>query len=508
MSSSSSHGFMGLLTTRHFSKLITSRLQHLNKNGVADRKTDLIEAARQWLFWESVFLKQLFDEATFSVSTTRRHQTYETYLITFDESPDAIKFSKPLVDNINIAENKRYSPDEYLHPYDPSQRYQTNSNDVSFIEPYECAELFFLETEVSSDQNGQTDQNDQSVQNDEILNDDHSEQIIDNLTNTKDIQISEHSSSPREEDISVKKYNSSPKSTLTHSISGAGRLTRAMAKELGAASSYECLFIDFLSEEEPKKVSDALQHPGWISIHVRHRDSRDRGGSIWELYRHILGILDDLGWRRRVEGGYEVVRGGLGVEVRVGEEWRGDGGRGCLRYGGGDSSGGRAQVGDGVHDNVWWVEVYDTVVVEYMDRGWVGGVESKGEDVRVTMSISDDLGRRGIVQLYDVDRCWGWKMIWRLRGCGFNELPTAERGVSKVVIVQAEGSPSLGAPTPSPVSPHPLHTSSSSDELIIRMVSFTMVRHQQIEADPSLSLYPPQRLIEKLHWNFYGSKRI
>ncbi|GJW51974.1 hypothetical protein Tco_0093325 [Tanacetum coccineum] len=228
-------------------------------------KTDLIEAARQWLFWESVFLKQLFDEATFSVSTTRRHQTYETYHITFDESPDAIKFSKPLVDNINIAENKRYSPDEYLHPYDPSQRYQTNSNDVSFIEPYECAELFFLETEVSSDQNGQTDQNDQSVQNDEILNDDHSEQIIDNLTNTKDIQISEHSSSPREEDISVKKYNSSPKSTLTHSISGVGMLTRAMAKELGAALAHECLFIDFLSEEEPKKVEFKESPEGFCS---------------------------------------------------------------------------------------------------------------------------------------------------------------------------------------------------------------------------------------------------
>ncbi|GJZ01965.1 hypothetical protein Tco_0519926 [Tanacetum coccineum] len=47
---------------------------------------------------------------------------------------------------------------------------------------------------------------------------------------------------------------------------GAGRLTRAMAKELGAASSYECLFTDFLSEEEPKKVSDALQHPGWVNV--------------------------------------------------------------------------------------------------------------------------------------------------------------------------------------------------------------------------------------------------
>ncbi|GKA73711.1 retrovirus-related pol polyprotein from transposon TNT 1-94 [Tanacetum coccineum] len=31
-------------------------------------------------------------------------------------------------------------------------------------------------------------------------------------------------------------------------------LTRAMAKELSAASAHECLFVDFLSEEEPKKT--------------------------------------------------------------------------------------------------------------------------------------------------------------------------------------------------------------------------------------------------------------
>ncbi|GKB61895.1 hypothetical protein Tco_0918081 [Tanacetum coccineum] len=144
----------------------------------------------------------------FRVFNTRRQQTKETYHVTFDESPKAIKFSKPLVDNINIAKNERYLPDEYLHPYEPSQRYQANSNDISFIEPYESPEPVVLETEVSSDQNGQTDQNDHndqndlSVQNDEILNDDHSklsnhtndEQIIDNLPNTKDIQISEHSS--------------------------------------------------------------------------------------------------------------------------------------------------------------------------------------------------------------------------------------------------------------------------------------------------------------------------
>nr|GEY98684.1 retrovirus-related Pol polyprotein from transposon TNT 1-94 [Tanacetum cinerariifolium] len=53
---------------------------------------------------------------------TRRQQTEETYHITFDESPKAIKFSKSAVDNINITKTKRYPPDEYLHPYEPSQR--------------------------------------------------------------------------------------------------------------------------------------------------------------------------------------------------------------------------------------------------------------------------------------------------------------------------------------------------------------------------------------------------
>ncbi|GJU00914.1 hypothetical protein Tco_1111252 [Tanacetum coccineum] len=85
------------------------------------------------------------------------------------------KFTKPSVDNINIAESKIYPPDEYLYPYEPSLRYQTKSYDVSFIEPYECPKPVVFETKVSSDQNGQADQNDQPAQTDEILNDDQSE---------------------------------------------------------------------------------------------------------------------------------------------------------------------------------------------------------------------------------------------------------------------------------------------------------------------------------------------
>ncbi|GJT40425.1 retrovirus-related pol polyprotein from transposon TNT 1-94 [Tanacetum coccineum] len=43
-----------------------------------------------------------------------------------------------------------------------------------------------------------------------------------------------------------------------------GMVTRAMAKELSVASLSECLFADFLSDIEPKKVSEALQHQSWI----------------------------------------------------------------------------------------------------------------------------------------------------------------------------------------------------------------------------------------------------
>ncbi|GKF17196.1 retrovirus-related pol polyprotein from transposon TNT 1-94, partial [Tanacetum coccineum] len=45
---------------------------------------------------------------------------------------------------------------------------------------------------------------------------------------------------------------------------GEGMLTRSMATKLIDALSSECLFADFLSIIKPKKVSEALKHPGWV----------------------------------------------------------------------------------------------------------------------------------------------------------------------------------------------------------------------------------------------------
>nr|GEW16158.1 retrovirus-related Pol polyprotein from transposon TNT 1-94 [Tanacetum cinerariifolium] len=64
---------------------------------------------------------------------------------------------------------------------------------------------------------------------------------------------------------------------------GAGMLTRAMAKQLSAASTHECLFVDFLSEEEPKKVSEALKHPGWTNPKESHLIAIKR------IFRYLKG---------------------------------------------------------------------------------------------------------------------------------------------------------------------------------------------------------------------------
>ncbi|GJZ97807.1 retrovirus-related pol polyprotein from transposon TNT 1-94 [Tanacetum coccineum] len=121
--------------------------------------------------------------------------------------------------------------------------------------------------------------------------------------------ISKHLSSPSEEDTSVQNQIPNPPLPIPSIITptpqdrwsndkhiklvniignlGAGMLTRAMAKELSVASAHEYIFIYFLSKEEPKKVSEALKHPGWVDAmqdelnqFARNKNKRDETGIV------------------------------------------------------------------------------------------------------------------------------------------------------------------------------------------------------------------------------------
>nr|GEW97180.1 retrovirus-related Pol polyprotein from transposon TNT 1-94 [Tanacetum cinerariifolium] len=91
---------------------------------------------------DGYFLGYSLVSKTFRVFNIRRQQTKETYHITFNESTDAIKFIKPSDDNITIAESKRHPTNEYLHPYETSQR--TMTKELSTALAHECLFVDFL----------------------------------------------------------------------------------------------------------------------------------------------------------------------------------------------------------------------------------------------------------------------------------------------------------------------------------------------------------------------------
>ncbi|GJV09203.1 retrovirus-related pol polyprotein from transposon TNT 1-94 [Tanacetum coccineum] len=204
------------------------------QNGVAERKNKtLIEAARIMLngsvlskhFWteadhlgkfdakadDGYFLGYSFISKAFRVFNTRRQQVEETYHVTFDESIEAIRFTNTSVDDIGVDDSFRYPPNKFIHEDDPSRKYQANYDISYYVIPHGP-----------------------SGNNIEVL-----VSIIKSLVpNVPQSQISNQAST--------------------------SMLTRSMAAKLTATSASECLFADFLSEIEPKKVSEVLNHPRWV----------------------------------------------------------------------------------------------------------------------------------------------------------------------------------------------------------------------------------------------------
>ncbi|GJX10540.1 retrovirus-related pol polyprotein from transposon TNT 1-94 [Tanacetum coccineum] len=169
---------------------------------------------------------------------TRRQQTKEIYHITFDESTKAIKFSKPLVDDINIAESERYLPDEYLHPYEPSQRHSNHNND---------------------------------------------NHIIDNLPNTKDVQITKPLSSLTEDTLAPNAIliPTGPSSSIPSMASPAPQDRWSKDKHIKLVN-----IIDFLSKEEPKKVFEALKDSGWVDA-MQEELNQFAKNKVWTLARLV-----------------------------------------------------------------------------------------------------------------------------------------------------------------------------------------------------------------------------
>ncbi|GJW36969.1 retrovirus-related pol polyprotein from transposon TNT 1-94 [Tanacetum coccineum] len=227
---------------------------------------------------DGYFLGYSFVSKAFRVFNTRRQQVEETYHVTFDESMEAIRFSNTLVDEIGIDDSSRYPPDEFLQEDDPSRQYQLDFDVLYYIIPHgrSLTELtqdnqvpkviapnepdipYTEDTKDPLDLINTERAHEQNVQNDQMIT-----QPTD-VPSWNNIEVSGSITESLVPDVTQWSRDQHIEHVNIIGDPGEGMLTRSMAAKLTTASASECLFADFLSEIEPKKVSEALKHPGWV----------------------------------------------------------------------------------------------------------------------------------------------------------------------------------------------------------------------------------------------------
>ncbi|GKF58495.1 hypothetical protein Tco_0172032, partial [Tanacetum coccineum] len=62
----------------------------------------------------------------------------------------------------------------------------------------------------------------------------------------------------------------------------AGITTKSRVRDSDAASAHECLYVNFLSEMEPKKLIKALEEEGWIIVMQEELNQFERN-KVWNL---------------------------------------------------------------------------------------------------------------------------------------------------------------------------------------------------------------------------------
>ncbi|GKE68845.1 hypothetical protein Tco_1526917 [Tanacetum coccineum] len=62
----------------------------------------------------------------------------------------------------------------------------------------------------------------------------------------------------------------------------AGITTRSRIRDSDAASTHECLYVNFLSKMEPKKLTNALEKEGWVLAMTEELNQFERN-KVWTL---------------------------------------------------------------------------------------------------------------------------------------------------------------------------------------------------------------------------------
>ncbi|GJW44934.1 retrovirus-related pol polyprotein from transposon TNT 1-94 [Tanacetum coccineum] len=173
----------------------------------------------------------------FRVFNIRRQEMEETVHVTFSEDDEAISQSSTEGDAINFNENRSFLDDEFLEP--------RSKDSVSTEEP---PEFTIIDDQPESDDNLELTKIQNNI-TDEIISD------------------------SREKHIEQVNIIGEPLTSIT---------TKSRVRDSKASSAHECLYVNFLSEMEPKKLIEALEEEGWI-IAMQEELNQFKRNKVWTL---------------------------------------------------------------------------------------------------------------------------------------------------------------------------------------------------------------------------------
>ncbi|GKB09619.1 retrovirus-related pol polyprotein from transposon TNT 1-94, partial [Tanacetum coccineum] len=196
---------------------------------------------------DGYFLGYSFVSKSLRVFNTRRQQVEETYHVTFDENSDV---------------------SYYIIPHGRSLIEITQENHVpEVIAPNEPEIPHIKDTEGPPDLINTERTHEQNIQNDQMIT---QPTDVPSGNNTKG---SGSIIEPLVPDVTQSHISNQASTSM---------LTRSMVAKLTATSASECLFADFLSEIEPKKVSEVLKRLGWVDV-IQEELNQFYRNKVWTL---------------------------------------------------------------------------------------------------------------------------------------------------------------------------------------------------------------------------------
>ncbi|GJS59219.1 retrovirus-related pol polyprotein from transposon TNT 1-94 [Tanacetum coccineum] len=242
---------------------------HMDHLGKFDEKVD-----------DGFFLGYSSVAKAFRVFNIRRQEMEETVHVTFYEDDEAISQSSTEGDVINFNENRSFSDDEFLKPRSEVTQCPSNTKYFPYISAYENntpSELPILqESVISKDPFEFTEADNHPALNepDQI----ESANLFEPVEPLNNVIIKPISYvqplltiSPSAEVILQTSVHQDRWSREKHieivNIIGEpliGITTRSRIRDSDAASAFECLYVNFLFEMEPKKFIEAIEEEGWI----------------------------------------------------------------------------------------------------------------------------------------------------------------------------------------------------------------------------------------------------